>query len=114
MSARKIVIVGFALSAVIAGLTVCFRWGETTGDAKAPAAVIVPRSESDVRGPRPTTTRLRNGARQIEDAEQAIASAERTLAGIERELRSTGDADRRKLLAHQKRLTETAIARLKK
>ena len=114
MKTRNVVIFGFALAAVIAALIVFYVRNEPADDAHVPAAVTPSRPAPDPRGPRPAATRLRDGARQIEDKSQALASVEKSLARIEHEIASTSDAEKRKLLEHQKKLAEEAIARLKK
>jgi hypothetical protein len=88
------------------------------GAQDAGTQVIPPKEEqkatSDTRGPRPTVTRLRNGAQQVESASEALAAAEKSLARVEAETASTTDPEKRKTLERQKALIKAAIARLKK
>jgi hypothetical protein len=77
-------------------------------------AAAAPRQEADERGPRPTATRLREGAVQIEDRSRALASAEKSLARLEQEIASADDTGKRTSLERKKQLVEHAIARLKK
>ena len=114
MNKHHVIVAGIVfIVAVAAVLFLVLRIEDTTSPTALPA--VSPKAVApDERGPRPTATRLRNGARQIENAADALAAAEKSLARVESELASTTDAGKRKTLEQQKSLIEAAITKLKK
>lgn len=113
MKRQHVIVTGVIVIVAVAVLFLILRT-ENTASSTAPQVVNPKPAVTDERGPRPTATRLRNGARQIENAADALAAAEKSLARVESELASTTDAEKRKTLEHQKALIEAAITKLKK
>jgi hypothetical protein len=114
MKRYQVVVVGVIFVVVVAVvLFFAVRTSDTT-PSTVPQLVTPKSLTPDERGPRPTATRLRDGARQIENAADALAAAEKSLARVESEIASTADAEKRKALERQKVLIEAAIKRLKK
>ena len=64
------------------------------------------------RGPRPEMTRLRDGAKQVEEKEQALSMAREALERVESELESLDDDSKRPALERRKQLIEKSIALL--
>lgn len=64
------------------------------------------------RGPRPTETRLRDGARQIEDPAKALEMARESLKRVETELASASDDAERAKLERKRQLVSQTIERL--
>lgn len=106
--------VGIVVLGVIAlgvGLLLWLRPGEDATPAakprREPSAEVLKQ-----RGPRPSETRLRVGAKQIEDPGQALDLARESLARAEKEISAARTDEERARLAQKKLLIEQAISRL--
>ena len=66
------------------------------------------------RGPRPKNTRLREGAKQIEDYGEAVEIARKSLTRVEKELSEAQDEDSIERLKRKRELIEKSIERLSK
>jgi hypothetical protein len=76
MKRQHVIVTGIIVIIAVAVLFLILRT-ENTASSTAPQGVVPKPAAPDERGPRPTATRLRNGARQIENATDALAAAER-------------------------------------
>jgi len=65
------------------------------------------------RGPRPTKTRLRNGAKQVETPSEALEMAKSYLYRIDSELLAISTDEAREKLLLKKKIVERTIKRLK-
>ena len=64
------------------------------------------------RGPRPAESRLRDGAKQVDDPAEALAMARKSLVRMEEEIANAKDDVERARLERKRELIERAIARL--
>jgi len=114
--AKMILALSVAAIAGVAGIFV-FTWNGGSDEEASTSAAFEP-GEPDIpadvlkqRGPRPTDTRLRDGARQVEDPQKALEMIDESLKRIDTELSAAAPEDRA-ALEHKKHLIEQMKERL--
>lgn len=106
LGAAVVVLLGLGIGAAIH-----FSKKEEKGNAAVERRLITTVMTQE-RGPRPTTTRLPVGQKQIEDPAQALELARSSLIRVEKEIAATQDETERLKLEKKKELVEKAIERL--
>jgi hypothetical protein len=112
----KKIVVGTSVLILVAlavGLVLYFRnKGQDEAVAK-PARTQTPEMLKE-RGPRPTDSRLRDGAKQVENPNQALVLARESLVRVEKELAEATNGEERARLQKKKDLVTEAIERFEK